>query len=269
VSTNRRPIIVLLVDDQPFVGVAIKRLLASEADIEVHCCHVAEEAVAVAAGVGPTLILQDLVMPGIDGLTLVASYRSTATTAATAIIVLSGSDDPTSRDRALAAGANDFLLKLPAKADLVACIRRHSTGVGQASPKAETTTLASVELECRLDPIVIGDLIQASSDFTSDLVDLFLEDARGRIEALRQSTPSLDHAEMRRAAHSLKGSALTMGAKRLAALSHRLEEHAKASGDAEGAAEMTTAIDAELAEVATAFAEAKLGSAQPGTRGAA
>jgi DNA-binding response OmpR family regulator len=269
VSTNHRPIIVLLVDDQPFVGVAIKRLLASEADIEVHGCHVAEEALAMAVKVRPTLILQDLVMPGIDGLTLVGSYRATDAVSGAAIIVLSGSDDPTSRERALAAGANDYLLKLPAKADLVACIRRHSTGVGQASPTVETTTLESVELECRLDPIVIGDLVQASSEFTSDLVDLFLQDARSRIEALRTSTASLDHSELRRAAHSLKGSALTMGAKRLAALSHRLEEHAKASGDAERAAQITAAIDAELAEVATAFAEANLGSARPGTRGAA
>src|ERR1700704_846902 len=124
--TGMKPIVVLLVDDQRFVGVALGRLLATEQDIELHCCYEAVEAIAEANKVAPRLILQDLVMPDIDGLTLLGMFRRNQITVETPVIVLSGNDDAESRTRALAAGANDYLLKLPAKADLLACIRRHA-----------------------------------------------------------------------------------------------------------------------------------------------
>ena len=43
---SRRPIVVLLVDDQTFVGAAVGQLLESEFDIELHCCLSAVNAVA-------------------------------------------------------------------------------------------------------------------------------------------------------------------------------------------------------------------------------
>ena len=86
-------ITVLLVDDQPFVGVVVKNLLAGEPDIELHCCDKALDAMAQANQINPTIILQDLVLPGIDGLTLVRMYRENPATASTPIVVLSGNDD--------------------------------------------------------------------------------------------------------------------------------------------------------------------------------
>ena len=47
-------------------------------------------------------------------------------TVKTPVIVLSGNDDQDARARALAQGADDYLVKLPAKHDLIACIRRHA-----------------------------------------------------------------------------------------------------------------------------------------------
>ncbi len=125
---DRRPIVVLLVDDQQFIGVVVGRLLATEPDIELHCCYDSAAAVAAANQLAPTLILQDLVMPGIDGLTLVGMFRRNQATADTPLIVLSGDDDADMRTQALAAGASDYLLKVPPKPELLACIRRHAHG---------------------------------------------------------------------------------------------------------------------------------------------
>src|ERR1700736_4505113 len=117
VSADRRAISVLLVDDQRLVGVALERLLTGEQDMELHCCYNAVDAVARANEIGPTVILQDLVLPDIDGLTMVRMFRANPSTAATPIIVLSANDDPGSRARALAGGADDFLVKLPPRLD--------------------------------------------------------------------------------------------------------------------------------------------------------
>ena len=61
---------VLLVDDQAMIAEAVRRALAEE-DIDFHYCNDPTKAVQEANKIAPTLILQDLVMPEIDGLELV------------------------------------------------------------------------------------------------------------------------------------------------------------------------------------------------------
>jgi CheY-like chemotaxis protein/HPt (histidine-containing phosphotransfer) domain-containing protein len=117
---------VLLVDDQAMVCEAVRRALANQADIDFHYCADAREAIAVANHIKPTVILQDLVMPGIDGLTLVGQFRANPTTRDTPIIVLSTNENPQVKGQAFALGANDYLVKLPDKIELIARIRYHS-----------------------------------------------------------------------------------------------------------------------------------------------
>jgi len=62
---------VLLVDDQPMIGEAVRRLLVDQADMTFAFCKDASKAVTTAEEFQPTVILQDLVMPDIDGLDLV------------------------------------------------------------------------------------------------------------------------------------------------------------------------------------------------------
>ena len=117
---------VLLVDDQAIIGEAVRRALAVEPDIDFHYCAQPDEAVAVAERTQPTVILQDLVMPGTDGLTLVRRYRENPGTRDIPIIVLSTKEEATMKSAAFAAGANDYLVKLPDTIELVARIRYHS-----------------------------------------------------------------------------------------------------------------------------------------------
>ncbi len=118
--------VVLLVDDQPMVGEAIRRMLADQSGMAFHYCSDAAAAVEVAEQIRPTVILQDLVMPGVDGLTLVDRYRANPATKDISIIVLSSKEDPAIKRDAFRGGANDYLVKLPDKIELVARIRLHS-----------------------------------------------------------------------------------------------------------------------------------------------
>jgi sigma-B regulation protein RsbU (phosphoserine phosphatase) len=127
-STPEHPVTVLLIDDQPIVGEAVRRLLAGEPGLAFHFCSDPAKAIEKANEVGPTVILQDLVMPEIDGLTLVKFFRANAATREVPLIVLSTKEEPTVKAQAFATGANDYLVKLPDKVELIARVRYHSKG---------------------------------------------------------------------------------------------------------------------------------------------
>ncbi|RJX81427.1 PleD family two-component system response regulator [Pseudomonas sp. LS-2] len=125
-ATDENAAMVLLVDDQAMIGEAVRRGLANEENIDFHFCADPHQAIAQAIQIKPTVILQDLVMPGLDGLTLVREYRNNPITRDIPIIVLSTKEDPMIKSAAFAAGANDYLVKLPDNIELVARIRYHS-----------------------------------------------------------------------------------------------------------------------------------------------
>jgi len=126
VPPNDYAVMVLLVDDQAMVGEAIRRMLANQPNIDFHYCANPADALKIAGQIKPTVILQDLVMPGVDGLTLVRQYRANSLTQDIPIIVLSTKEEPVVKGEAFAAGANDYLVKLPDKIELIARIRHHS-----------------------------------------------------------------------------------------------------------------------------------------------
>ncbi|GLK55677.1 two-component system chemotaxis family response regulator WspR [Methylopila capsulata] len=117
---------VLLVDDQVLICEAVRRALADEPDIDLHYCTNSGDAVRTAQELKPTVILQDLVMPGIDGLDLLRTYRATPLLQAVPVIVLSAKDEASTKSDAFRAGANDYLVKLPDRIELIARIR-HQT----------------------------------------------------------------------------------------------------------------------------------------------
>ena len=118
---------VLLVDDQRIIGEAVRRMLRTQPDIEFHFCQHAEEAIAKAEAVQPTLILQDLIMPDVEGLEMVRRFRENATTMSVPIIVLSSKEDAATKADSFRAGANDYIVKLPEEIELLARVRYHST----------------------------------------------------------------------------------------------------------------------------------------------
>lgn len=119
-------IVVLLVDDQPIVGEAVRRAVAAEGDIEYHYCRLGSEAIAVASALRPTVIMQDLVMPDADGMSLITLYQNHPALKHVPTIVLSSKEDAVVKSQAFAAGAVDYLVKLPDSIELIARIRHHS-----------------------------------------------------------------------------------------------------------------------------------------------
>ena len=124
---KERAVRVLLVDDEHSVAETLRAMLADHApEIEFLFCHDPHAAVAMAAEFAPTVILQDLVMPGADGLELVRAFRAQEATRAVPIIVLSSHEDAVTKTDAFVAGVNDYILKMPDRVELLARIRHQS-----------------------------------------------------------------------------------------------------------------------------------------------
>lgn len=126
-SINTFRISVLLVDDQPMIAEAVRRALENEKDIEFHYCQDPSKAIKIANKIQPTIILQDLVMPEVNGLMMVKFFRVNKETNQVPIIILSTKEDPKVKSEAFSLGVNDYLVKLPDKIELIARLRYHST----------------------------------------------------------------------------------------------------------------------------------------------
>lgn len=136
------PISVLLIDDQSIIGEAVRRMLAAEEDIVFHYCSDPIQALKVAKECHPTVILQDLVMPQMDGLLLVRFLRSRdAPTYQIPLIVLSSKEEPLVKAQAFKLGANDYLVKLPDHVELIARIRYHSSAYTNLLKRQEAEAL--------------------------------------------------------------------------------------------------------------------------------
>ena len=117
---------VLLVDDQIMIAKAIRQMLADEPDIEFHFVGDAQAALTTAVELKPTVILQDLMTLAIDGFELVRQFRIHPDTQHTPVILLSAKEDPKLKAHGFNVGANDYLVKLPDRLELIARIRYHS-----------------------------------------------------------------------------------------------------------------------------------------------
>jgi len=118
---------ILLVDDDPAVADAVRHVLADRADLQLEYCGDAVDAVAAARRIAPTVILQDLAMPEIHGLTLLKQYRAEPATSGIPVIALATADQLPLKDEAFLLGASDYVIKLPDQIELAARIRIHSS----------------------------------------------------------------------------------------------------------------------------------------------
>lgn len=117
---------VLIVDDHEVVRLGIAGLL-SDTEIEVvGDVGTGEAAIAAVKKLKPDVVLLDVRIPEMDGLTVLGRLRMEDT--AVKVLMLSTYDNPTYVARAVALGANGYLLKSTSRADLLAAIRKAAAG---------------------------------------------------------------------------------------------------------------------------------------------
>jgi len=124
---SETPIRVLIVDDHAVVRTGLRKVLESEADIEVVGeAGDARHAVFETRATKPHVILMDVVMPGKSGIEAVPDVLRDAPEAK--VLILSMQDDPNYVREAFAAGATGYVLKEAADTDIVAAVREVAGG---------------------------------------------------------------------------------------------------------------------------------------------
>jgi DNA-binding NarL/FixJ family response regulator len=134
---------VLLADDQALLRAGFRLLLSAADDIEV----VAEAAnggtaVALAREHRPDVVLMDLRMPEVDGLTATGLITADPALGAVRVVVLTTFDDDESVFAALRAGASGFLVKDVEPPDLLQAVRVVARGDALLSPSVTRAVIA-------------------------------------------------------------------------------------------------------------------------------
>ena len=160
---------VLIVDDHPLTREALSSLLSVHGFEVCGCASDGEQAIVEAARLRPDLVLLDLSMPGLDGLSALPRLREAAPEAEVVVLTASGTEE--NLLAAIRAGAAGYLLKTEPPERIAAFLDgvvngeaalsgtvarrlleqvRHGKGRGMGVPDSIAATLSARELEVLL-----------------------------------------------------------------------------------------------------------------------
>ncbi len=176
------------------------------------------------------VVLMDVQMPDMDGLEATAAIRraEAQTGEHVPIVAMTAHAMKGDRDRFLAAGMDGYVAKPVRPHELYAAVE----GGG---PDAEAGLLAPEDVSFEWDAAL--ERVGGDEAMLRDLAEMFFAECPKLIQQIHEHIASEDGPELRRAAHTLKGSAHVFGAAAVAEAAHRLEEigREEAFADAEEA----------------------------------
>ena len=196
------------------------------------------EALEAVEGESYDVVLMDVQMPELDGLEATRRIRRRRPHGPPRIIAMTANAMQEDREACFAAGMDDYLAKPLRVAQLAEALIR-------AEPVEEAPPLASGALEALREQF--GD-----EAFVQDLLDTFLREAPRLVADLRSGSAE----DARRAAHTLKTNARTLGAGGLGRVCEELEALTKQDG-LEGASARVGRAEAEYARVERALRAAR------------
>ena len=117
---------VVIVDDVSETRENVRKLLQFESDVDVvGLARTGKEAIQISQELNPDVVLMDINMPDMDGISATEAIRSHQP--AVQVVILSVQGDQNYMRRAMLAGARDFLTKPPMGDELISAIRRAGT----------------------------------------------------------------------------------------------------------------------------------------------
>jgi pilus assembly protein CpaE len=129
---------VVIVDDVSETRENVRKLLQFESDVDVvGLARTGKEAIQISQELNPDVVLMDINMPDMDGISATETIRSHQP--AVQVVILSVQSDQNYMRRAMLAGARDFLTKPPMGDELISAIRR--AGVMAQTERSKTVNV--------------------------------------------------------------------------------------------------------------------------------
>jgi CheY-like chemotaxis protein/HPt (histidine-containing phosphotransfer) domain-containing protein len=200
---------VLVVEDHPvnrLLAVRLLERLGCIVDVAVN----GVEAVEMSGACDYAAIFMDCQMPELDGYEATARIRRRENEGGEhlQIIAMTANTMEGDRQRCIAAGMDDYVPKPLHAEELELALRRALKGGSEAGPLIDRELLENV--------------LEVTSD--AGLMELFVDETRSRLAALRDAIEDDDAPAVAGIAHSLKGSSAAFGASRMAALAGAIEQ---------------------------------------------
>lgn len=154
---------ILFVDDHAIVRHGLSALVGTTADlISVGEADNGQQAIDLARTLQPDLVVMDLLMPGMDGVSALRPLQ--AASPASRIAILTSSEDNELACAALAAGAHSFLLKSMSGGELLGAIRRVLSGEVVIHPAITRSMLDLIKRTRQASPAPYAVLSQRELD---------------------------------------------------------------------------------------------------------
>jgi PAS domain S-box-containing protein len=249
---------ILVVDDNEVNRkIAVKQLERKGFLVETACDG--REAVERAAQVPYDLIFMDWMMPTMDGFEATRRIRDRERGSGfrVPIVAMTARALEGDREKCLEPGMDDYLSKPVKFEELDGVLERWLAPRPHAPlppppPPAPAPAAGPVEVDRASLESLAALQSEGDPDIVKELVDIFEREAGPRFERLAAAAAAADPDALMREAHGLKGTAASIGAKRLAALAKELEDRGR-GGLAAGAAERVEALREAYRSAAAVF----------------
>ena len=245
---------ILLVEDNPVnLKVAMELLRNRGHSIEV--ARNGAEAVSATAKQTFDVVLMDVHMPVMDGLsaTRIIRDRERAEGKHVPIIALTAGATVEDRENSIAAGMNDFVSKPFRSEELFQAVENTSSDwQEETKPAAASNEVVNAGSDNCLDWQGALRNLEGDEEFLAELSGMFLSQYPGLMDAVLEAVSNEDADELRKAAHSLKGSALVIGGQATASVALALE-NAGVNEDFSEAKALMHGLQGHLAELKVAL----------------
>ncbi len=248
IAEARQALRILVAEDNPVNQQVALRMLEKRGHVVTVVGNGREAVEAVSQG-GFDIVLMDIQMPEMDGIAATKEIRADPRGASLPVIAMTAHALKEERARFLNAGMSDHIAKPFKPHELFACVEGWGSGSREADRKAE----APVLFEAESPPVDLEafkrTMREAGVEEAVDgMLAVFIEDAPGRMDALRMAVGAAEAEAIAQAAHAFKSSAGTIHAQGLFELLRRLESAGREqrTGDGPG---LLAKIEAEYHRV--------------------
>ncbi|MBU1139833.1 MAG: response regulator [Proteobacteria bacterium] len=225
--------VILVAEDNPTNQIVAQGLL-EHLGCRIDLADNGKVAATITAKKNYDLIFMDCQMPVMDGYEATKQIRKAenlAGTGPTPIIALTAHAMKGDRERCLAVGMNDFITKPFNEQQLAIILSKWLPDTCIKNLPGPPTKIlknrATQSTQVHIDESVLNSFRQlqqpGKSDIRTELVSVYLRSSPGIMQSLQQAAEKNDSEKLWQAAHTLKSSSASLGARRLSSLCHELE----------------------------------------------